>query len=687
MRTPARVGLVAALSLVASTFVGVQPVVASTVTAADLPGLIAVAAETTSPAYDRERFEHWIDADGDGCNTRYEVLVAEAVTPPAVSGSCTLTGGSWVSVYDGFTTTSIEDLQVDHVVALAEAWRSGASAWTDEQRRAFANDLDVPYALAAVSGASNQAKSDHDPAEWQPTDVGNRCEYVTAWALVKYRWSLTVDQQEKDALTSALSGGCGAQAVTLPDTMITAVPNVPVDPGQTVIAPFADGTTRLSGSTRYETALQASKRYAAGVPAVFVATGSNFPDALSAASAAARVGGPLLLTTPGSLPAAVQNEIVRLAPKKIYVVGGRGAVSDTVLATLRGIAPTTRLGGASRYETGLGIVDATFPTSAHAIIATGRSFPDALAATGAAGARQAPVILVDGLQPRVSPATLSTLHRLGVTSVAIAGGSGAVSGGIADQLRADGIAVSRYGGASRYDTAALVNQAYFPPGSTTTMFLATGTDFPDALAGAALAGRLAAPLYVTSRACTPETIRSAVASLGASKRVVMGGAGAVSDAAAANLGCLSSSAPTIAGSVVVGSTLTARPGSWTAGTSFSYQWLANGAAISGATASTLTLTAGQHGKRISVRVTGARSGYVSASATSSATAAVVYPQRTPPVDIRNCPSWAPIKGNHSSSGEWIYHVPGGRSYADTNPEECFTTEAAAVAAGYRKSKV
>jgi len=306
-----------------------------------------------------------------------------------------------------------------------------------------------------------------------------------------------------------------------------------------VVSPsgFAAGTTRLSGASRYDTAIQVSKQYAPGVPAVFVATGTNFPDALSAAAAAASLGGPLLLTTPTSLPAAVKAEIQRLAPAKIYVIGGTGAVSASVASELAKIAPVTRFGGANRYDTGLQIVNGTFSSSTTAILATGRSFPDALAATGVAGTLNAPVILVDGVKSTLTSATLTTLSSLGVKNVIIAGGTGVVSKGIVTQLQGKGYNVTRYGGADRYATAALMNSHFFPKGSSDTMFLATGTNFPDALAGAALAGRLGAPLYITTPTCAPKSIHDSVVALAPTKTAVLGGTAVVSSNAAKNQTC------------------------------------------------------------------------------------------------------------------------------------------------------
>ncbi len=431
---------------------------------------------------------------------------------------------------------------------------------------------------------------------------------------------------------------------TRPAHIAQADPADPSDPSPTVIDPFAVGTTRLAGASRIDTAIAASKHYHPGVSAVFIATSTNFPDALSAAAASALVGGPLLLTDPASLPAAVLTEVKRLEPARIYVVGGAGAVSAKVFNALAAVKRPERLQGSDRYATGLAVVTATFQSATTAFIATGATFPDALAATGAAGASHSPVILVDGNKATVSSATLDLLGNLGVTDVAIAGGTGVVSSSIETQLRTSGRNVIRYGGGDRYSTAAVVNAAFFSPG-TDTAFLATGTAFPDALAGAALAGRLGAPLYITQPACMPDVTRSALAALGNVKTVVMGGTGAVSAASAAGLGCLSGSTPTISGTVRVGSTLTAHVGSWTAGTSFSYRWYANGAAIGG-TASTLTLSAAVQGKRISVHVTGSQTGYVSLTKSSGSTAVVAGKPTPPPAppgnpgNTKNCSDFA-----------------------------------------------
>lgn len=162
--------------------------------------------------YDRDLFPLWTDTDGDGCNTRYEVLIAEATTRPSVGSGCTLSGGRWYSYYDAAYWTLPADLDIDHMVPLAEAWDSGARNWTTTQRRSYANDLGDGRPLVAVTDNVNQAKGDQDPAQWMPTH--QKCRYVGEWVAVKLRWRLTVDTAEKSALTS-LAAGCSNVTITV----------------------------------------------------------------------------------------------------------------------------------------------------------------------------------------------------------------------------------------------------------------------------------------------------------------------------------------------------------------------------------------------------------------------------------------------------------------------------------------
>ena len=151
-------------------------------------------AEDKTTGYNRSAFKHWIDADKDGCNTRAEVLIAEAIVKPKIGPKCKLTGGKWISTYDGKTLANASLLDVDHMVPLAEAWRSGAWKWTAAQRQAYANDLEDSRSLIAVTLATNRSKGDKDPSLWMPSI--DKCVYIMNWVTVKWRYSLSIDVKE-----------------------------------------------------------------------------------------------------------------------------------------------------------------------------------------------------------------------------------------------------------------------------------------------------------------------------------------------------------------------------------------------------------------------------------------------------------------------------------------------------------
>jgi hypothetical protein len=173
-----------------------------------------VVAEDKTTGYNRNLFKHWIDADKDGCNTRAEVLIEEAVVKPKIGPKCKLTGGEWVSAYDGKKVTNASQLDVDHLVPLAEAWRSGAWKWTAAQRQAYANDLDNSEALIAVTLKTNRSKSDKDPASWMPEL--NKCGYINDWIKLKGKYDLSVDKNEERILRMQISS-CKIEDVQLGD--------------------------------------------------------------------------------------------------------------------------------------------------------------------------------------------------------------------------------------------------------------------------------------------------------------------------------------------------------------------------------------------------------------------------------------------------------------------------------------
>jgi hypothetical protein len=184
------------------------------VTARYVLGKLALRPESHSATYRRADFTTWIDADGDHCDTRKEVLIAESTKRVTLGARCKILTGRWVSLYDGVSTRTASTFDIDHVVPLEEAWTSGAWAWTPARRTEFANDLGYPFTLQAVSASSNRSKGDRDPAQWLP--ARNVCTYAVRWVAVKYRWSLSVDMAEQRQLGRLLSGTCGDAKLGLP---------------------------------------------------------------------------------------------------------------------------------------------------------------------------------------------------------------------------------------------------------------------------------------------------------------------------------------------------------------------------------------------------------------------------------------------------------------------------------------
>ncbi|SDD74623.1 HNH endonuclease family protein [Nocardioides lianchengensis] len=182
-----------------------------------LDGLRVADRSPAVASYDRDAFgSAWADTDGNGCNQRDDVLLRDAVagsTVVAQQGRCDhdVLAGTWIDPSTGRTLVfddlkdpaQAQAVQIDHVVPLAEAWRSGADSWTDARRRAFANDLAV---LQAADGPTNAAKSDDDPAAWRPRRA-QQCAYAAHWIAVKAAWSLSADRSEVAALREML-GTC-----------------------------------------------------------------------------------------------------------------------------------------------------------------------------------------------------------------------------------------------------------------------------------------------------------------------------------------------------------------------------------------------------------------------------------------------------------------------------------------------
>ena len=284
---------------------------------------------------------------------------------------------------------------------------------------------------------------------------------------------------------------------------------------------------RVAGDDRWATAAAVSaSRFEPGVPVAYVATGLSFPDALAGGAAAAATDGPVLLTDKARLPQATSDELARLRPARIAVLGGASAVSDAVLAELRALTTgeVTRLSGPDRYATAAAISAATFtPGVRNVHVTTGTGFADALAAGPAAGAQDSPVLLV---APGALPAaTAQELTRLKPQQITVVGGATAVWPAVETALKQHG-PVTRVFGPDRWSTSAAVSRAAFAA-TAPVVHLATGLAFPDALAGGPVAALAPGPLLLVPKDCVPAPVQAEIDRLSPDRVVILGGTGAV----------------------------------------------------------------------------------------------------------------------------------------------------------------
>ncbi len=252
---------------------------------------------------------------------------------------------------------------------------------------------------------------------------------------------------------------------------------------------------RISGPDRYQTAVEISKEGWKSADTIIIANGRDFPDALAGGPLAYQENAPILLTSKKSLNSFTKKEITRLKAKKVIILGGAGAISENVEAELSkmGLA-IIRLGGKDRYETAA-LIGAKI-SSDRAVIASGLNFPDALAISPYAAKQGIPILLSrkDSL-PSVTAKALN-----GKKNSIIAGGTGAISQKVAKELPKP----VRYSGTTRYETAAkIINELI---GQKYEAFVASGQDFPDALAGSVLAAKKDAPILLMQKGLVPEPI-------------------------------------------------------------------------------------------------------------------------------------------------------------------------------------
>ena len=237
---------------------------------------LVVAADVDPGGYDRERFNYpQGGTDTAGCSTRSRVLIQDSTIEPAqvASPGCKVLAGRWIDPYTGVTYTSPAEVSIDHVVPLKEAWRSGAAAWPTERLVAFANDVTLRDALAAVEGSGNEEKGDKDPARWRPPDRARWGTYATGWVTVKASWGLTIDIAEKAALEAMLASSPTSPTTSQADG---AVP--PPPPTDSVAAPATTTSSPSSTSVYYPSC--AAARAAGAAP--LRRGGPGYTDALDA---------------------------------------------------------------------------------------------------------------------------------------------------------------------------------------------------------------------------------------------------------------------------------------------------------------------------------------------------------------------------------------------------------------------
>ncbi len=286
---------------------------------------------------------------------------------------------------------------------------------------------------------------------------------------------------------------------------------------------------RIWGADRFVTATALSaSAFKAGVPIVYIATGTTFPDALAGGPAARMKGGPILLTLATSIPDATKAELTRLKPARIVVLGGPSAIADRVITDLKAFTGggVSRVWGADRYATAAAISTSTFSSTSVVYVATGENFPDALGAGAVAAAAKAPLLLVRASS--IPAETTSELARLKPSRIVIVGSTGSVSAGVAAGLAAHGT-VTRISGADRYISTAALSAASFPANGPGTVYVATGKVFPDGLTAGPIAGLRNGPLLLVPGTSLPTSVAAELRRLDPTNIVIVGGPEAITD--------------------------------------------------------------------------------------------------------------------------------------------------------------
>lgn len=292
------------------------------------------------------------------------------------------------------------------------------------------------------------------------------------------------------------------------DAVVIGLELEPWTPAEAVVESYA-------GQDRYESnALVSADTFEPGTN-VLLASGQLFPDALAAGPAAASVDASLLLTRAGSLPDVTAEELERLQPSTVTIIGGTPSVSSSVVAQVLEIVPgarVERIAGEDRYETAALIALRYFDSAESAFIASGQVFADAVSASGTASViGDVPVLLTP--QANAHGSTISALNTLGVESATVLGGQPSVSDAALRAYRATGIQVTRLAGADRYETNAMLVSQFITPGGGQAIAVASGRNFPDALSASMVASTNSAPVLLAVNTCVRLSVEEQITAL------------------------------------------------------------------------------------------------------------------------------------------------------------------------------
>ncbi|HEY7941067.1 MAG TPA: cell wall-binding repeat-containing protein, partial [Candidatus Limnocylindrales bacterium] len=454
------------------------------------------------------------------------------------------------------TNAAFGGTSADGTETVTMEWQDGAGNWSGPTSHDIVLDRIPPAGSVSINGGAATVHSAIVTLALTATDAGSGVSSA----------SIANDP----GMTSPISVPCPSGSCSTPYTL-------PAGNGpKTVYATFADklGNTsaptaasialtipiRLDDATypdlagfandRYGTAAAlAEQAFPGGASTVYVASGANFPDALGAGAAAGKALGPVLLVSPTAIPPAIAQELTALRPSTIYVVGGPASVSDAVKTALKAFAGTvTRLDTAhfpdlsgypnDRYGTAAAVAEQAFPTGAATVyVASGANFPDALGAGAAAIKGHGPVLLVG--PTAIPPAIAHELTALRPSTIYVVGGPASVSDAVKTALRAFAGTVTRLDTAhfpdlagypnDRYGTAAAVTEQAFG-GTASTVYVASGANFPDALGAGAAAGSAGGPVLLVTPTTTPAAIAHELSVLKPTTIYIVGGTASVSDA-------------------------------------------------------------------------------------------------------------------------------------------------------------